>query len=155
MEMAEPTFAVVPQRDESVGGKWSKDSALDMGPIGKYENKYSYTYEGKNKEGKDDKEKKLDKIKVETMLKYVPPGDVAGVASLPFKIKSADLKASDAKGIVLFNTEAGRVESTTMDLKLDGDLSIEIGGQTTKVTLSQMQNTTVKAIEATDLPKKQ
>ncbi len=152
-EMAEPTFAVVPQKEVSVGEKWTKDTTLDMGPIGKYENKYTYTYEGKNKEGKDDKEKKLDKIKVETTLKYVAPTDAQ--SSLPFKIKEANLKASDAKGTVLFNSEAGHVESSVMDLKLEGDLSIEIGGQTTKVQLTQTQNTTLKAIEAADLPKKQ
>jgi hypothetical protein len=152
-EMAEPTFAVVPQKEESVGGKWNKDSTLDMGPIGKYENNYSYTYEGKNKDGKDDKEKKLDKIKVETKLKYVPPTDAT--SSLPFKIKSADLTASDAKGTILFNSDTGHVESSAMDLKLSGKLQIEIGGQTTQVELTQTQNTTLKAIEAADLPKKQ
>jgi hypothetical protein len=156
MEMAEPTFAVVPQREESGGGKWTKDSTLDMGPIGKYENKYTYTYEGKNKEGKDDKEKKLDKIKVETVLKYVPPTEVAGSAgSLPFKIKGADLKASDAKGTILFNSDSGHVESSAMDLKLEGSLQIEIGGQTTTVQLTQTQNTSLKAIDAAELPKKQ
>jgi hypothetical protein len=154
-EMAEPTFAVVPQREVAVGEKWTKESTLDMGPIGKYENKYTYTYEGKNKDAKDPKAQKLDKIKVETALKYVAPTEGAGgVASLPFKIKSAELTASDAKGSVLFDSEAGRVDSSTMHLELKGKLSIEIGGQTTQVELSQTQDTNVKGIEATDLPKK-
>jgi hypothetical protein len=154
-EMAEPTFAVVPQREVTVGEKWTKESTLDMGPIGKYENKYTYTYKGKNKDAKDDKAKKLDRIEVETALKYVPPAEGGGVASLPFKIKSADLTASDAKGTVLFDEEAGRVDSSTMHLELKGKLSIEIGGQTTQVELQQTQDTNVKAIEAAELPKKQ
>jgi hypothetical protein len=138
-EMAEPTFAVVPDKPVAKGDKWERKSTLDMGPIGKYENTYTFTYEGK-----DEKEKKLDKIKVDTKLTYKEPAaDAQGAGGLPFKIKSAELKSKDATGTILFNNDKGRVEKSGMKLELSGNLSIEIGGSTTKVELSQTQETTV------------
>jgi hypothetical protein len=146
MQMAEPTFAAIPGKEVTQGDKpWTKETALDMGPIGKYENKYVYTYEGKDKE-----KKSFDKIKVETSLKYTPPTEAAGGGGgLPFKIKSADLKSTKAEGSILFDPEKGRIDSSTMKLTLNGTLSIEIGGQTTEVTLDQVQDS---AVENSDKP---
>src|SRR5262249_51114933 len=139
IEMADPTFAAAPGKDVKIGDKaWTKESKLDMGPIGTYDNTYEYSFAGK-----DDKNKNLDKITVKTNLKYIPPDDKAA-GGLPFKIKSADLKSSDATGTILFDAAKGRVESSEMSLKLKGNLSIEIGGQTTNVELTQDQKTTVK-----------
>jgi hypothetical protein len=147
-DMADPTFAAVPNKEVKSGDSWTKDSKLDMGPIGKYENTYKYTYEGKNKDGADDAAKKLDKIKVETTLKYVPP-DSATANPLPFKIKSANLASSNAGGTILFDADKGRIVSSDMKLTLKGELQIEIGGTTTKVDLSQEQTTKVTT---TDTP---
>ncbi|HZT82512.1 MAG TPA: DUF6263 family protein [Gemmataceae bacterium] len=147
-EMADPTFAVVPTKEVKKGDTWEKTSKLDMGPIGKYENSYKYTFEG------PDAKTKLDKIKVDTTLKYVPPSDSATGGSLPFKIKSADLKSTDASGTVTFDNAKGRVASSEQKLNLKGDLSIEIGGQTTKVELNQTQTTTVKTTDTNPVPKK-
>jgi len=142
IEMAEPTFAALPNAKKKKGDSWSKDTNLDMGPIGRYENTYRYTYEGK-----DDKEKELDKIKVETTLKYKEPGDTPGGATLPFKIKSADLKSTSASGTILYNPKLQRIEKTSMDLKLKGSLNIDIGGQPTVVDLNQTQTSVVETLE--------
>jgi hypothetical protein len=140
IEMAEPTFAVLPTEPQPKGGTWSRKTSLDMGPIGKYDNEYKYTYEGK-----DETPKKEDKIKVETTLKYTPPtAEAAGVGGLPFKIKSADLKSTNATGMVYFDEAKGRVDRSNLSLDLKGELSIEIGGQTTKVELQQNQKTNVE-----------
>ena len=136
-EMAEPTFAVVNNEAVEKGKTWKKETKLDMGPIGSYKNEYTYKYEGR--EGKDP----LDKINVDTKLTYTPPEKTEGVGGLPFKIKSADLQSKDAKGTIWFNRDKGRVDKTEMKLHLEGNLQIEIGGQPTKVELSQDQETTV------------
>ncbi|HTU23275.1 MAG TPA: DUF6263 family protein [Gemmataceae bacterium] len=135
-QMAQPTFSVVPKETVEKGKTWKKETTLDMGPIGKYKNEYTYTYEGK--------EKDLDKIKVDTKLTYMPPEKTDGVGGLPFRIKSAKLESKDAKGTVWFNRDKGRVEKTDMSLKLEGTLEIEIGGQQTKVDLTQTQKTDVE-----------
>jgi len=135
-EMADPTFAAIPNKEVKKGDTWKKESTLDMGPIGKYTNTYDYTYDGPN-------DKKLEQIKVATTLKYTAPDNTAVGGGLPFKIKSATLTSKNAGGTILFNKEKGRVESSEMKVDLDGDLNIEIGGQTTAVNLKQTQKTTV------------
>jgi hypothetical protein len=134
-EMADPAFAAVPAKPVKKGESWTKESKLNMGPIGSYDMKYTYTYEGKDG--------KLDKIKTSTDMKYIPP-TAAAAGVLPFQIESADLKSKEASGTVLFNSELGRVESNEMNVKLDGKLTIAIGGMKTDVDLSQTQKTTVK-----------
>jgi hypothetical protein len=147
VEMAEPTFAVLPPEPKAVGDSWTRKSTLDMGPIGKYENEYKYTLDGKDN--------KLWKIKADTTLKYIPPTEAtAGVGGLPFKIKSADLKSTNATGTIYFSEEKGRVDKSNMSLDLKGDLSIEIGGQTTKVELMQTQKTDLETSDTDPLAKK-
>jgi hypothetical protein len=136
-EMADPTFAAVPNREIKKGESWDKTSKLDMGPIGRYENTYKYTDDGKDKDNKY-------KIKVETTLKYFAPDEKASGGGLPFKIKSATLASKDAGGTIIFDPDKGRVDSSDMKVTLSGDLKIEIGGQNTDVHLDQTQTTTVK-----------
>ncbi|MFO0845372.1 MAG: DUF6263 family protein [Gemmataceae bacterium] len=146
-EMAEPTFAVVPAKaDAAKGEKWKRTTKLDMGPIGKYENEYNYTLESADKDAA--------KIKVDTVLNYKEPGDVAGQGGLPFKIKSAKLKSSNPVGEITFSPSKGRLEKSNTKLELKGELSIEIGGQATKVDLSQTQESTIETSDQDPLPKK-
>lgn len=135
-EMAEPTFAAVPNKTVEKGEKWNKTTSLDMGPIGKYKNEYTYTYEGAN-------ESKLDKIEVSSKLTYVPPDKTEGIGGLPFRIKNAELKSKESKGTILFDREKGRVTKSDMSVELTGTLDIEIGGQQTKVELNQTQKTDI------------
>ena len=147
-EMADPTFAAVPPAPKKAGESWERASKLDMGPIGRYENTYKYTYEGKDKTNA-----KLEKIKIDTTLKYQPPADATG-AGLPFKIKSANLASGKTSGgTVTFDTDKGRVDSSDMKVDLEGDLSIEIGGQTTAVKLTQTQTTNVKTSDTNPIKK--
>lgn len=149
IEMAEPTFAAIPGKEEAKGDTWKRESILDMGPIGKYENSYTYTFEGK--------EKNLEKIKVDTTLKYKEPGEAPagqGNAGLPFKIKTADLKSSSATGVILFDPEKGWISKSDMKLDLNGKLGIEIGGQTTDVNLTQTQTSSVETSDKSLLPAK-
>jgi hypothetical protein len=134
-EMADPAFAAVPGKAVKKGDTWTKDSKLNMGPIGSYDTQYTYTYEGN--------EGKLAKIKVQTNLKYQPPS-AASAGVLPFQITQADLKSKNSSGTILFNPEAGRLESSEMNLQLEGKLTIAISGSTTDVELNQTQKTTVK-----------
>lgn len=141
-EMADPAFAAVPPTPKKVNESWEKVSKIDMGPIGRYENTYKYTYEGKDKQNA-----KLDRIRVEPTLKYVPPSDNVQAGGLPFRIKGAELTSKNSTGTVLFDAEKGRLDSWDTKVELDGKLSIEIGGQTTEVKLNQTQSTTVKTTD--------
>jgi len=131
-DMAEPMFAALPGKTEKKGATWKRTSSLDMGPIGKYETTYNYTYEGPDKD-------KNEKIGVKTDLKYTKPENVA--ANLPFKITAATLEAKDSTGTVVYDPKAGWVKSSEMTMKLTGNLTIEISQQSTAVDLSQEQTT--------------
>jgi hypothetical protein len=149
IEMAKPTFAALPGKEVAKGETWNRESKLDMGPIGKYENAYEYTYDGK-----DSKDAKLDIIKVKTTLKYKEPTADGAAGGLPFKIKKATLDSEPATGTIKYDSEKQRIASSDMSLKLKGTLEIEIGGQTTKVDLDQTQTTTVENLDKNPLPEK-
>ena len=147
-DMAEPMFAALPGIKKKKGESWDKTSDLDMGPIGSYKTKYTYTYDGPDKD-------KNEVIKVKTDLTYKAPADAAG--GLPFRIKSADLRATDGAGDIIYdpNPKAGYVKSQKMTLTLKGSLAIEIGQQTTDVTLDQKQTTTITTFDKNPIePKK-
>src|SRR5262245_34320332 len=46
-QMADPTFGFVPGKEVTKGEEWKKTTTLSLGPIGGYENVYTYKYEGK------------------------------------------------------------------------------------------------------------
>ncbi len=138
-EMAEPTFAVVPNTDVAKGHKWKRETKLNMGPIGSYDNTYNYEYMGA--------EKDKHRIKVDTVLNYTPPGDAVGQGGLPFKIKKATLKSTSQGGEIIFDGAKGLLEKSSVKLELKGTLKIEIGGTETEVTLSQVQESIVEAID--------
>lgn len=146
-QMADPAFAVVPDKPKKKGESWERKSTLNIGPIGSYDNTYKYTLEGT-----DEKDKNLAKIKVQTTLKYIPPVDTA-TQQLPFKVKNAKLETKDATGEVIFDIAKGRVVSSKMSQNLSGTLSIDVGGMTTDVELTQSQTTTVKTTEENPIKK--
>lgn len=145
-EMAEPTFAVVDTKPVGPKSKWTRKTNLNMGPIGTYENVYDYEYEKADKD--------VHQIAVKTTLNYKEPAEGAAQGGLPFKIKSAKLKSSNPVGQVFFNSAKGRVDRSTMKLELKGELQIEIGGQATKVDLSQEQESTVETSDENPIKKK-
>lgn len=146
-QMADPTFAAVPPMPVKPNQTWPRTIKVEMGPIGTYDTSYTYTYEGKDKD-----KPKLDKIKVETSLKYQQPSDATATSNLPFKIVKADLKTKNSGGTILFDNDKGRVESADMRMNLEGDLTIDIAGQTTVVNLNQSQTTTVKTTDTNPVP---
>jgi hypothetical protein len=135
-QMAEPTFAAVPNKEVKKDETWKYNSKLALGPIGSYDTTYEYKYLGK-----DEKEKDSDKIGVTATLKYEKPGDNAA-SGLPFKIKDGKLESKQATGSVVYDPKLGRITSSKMQLELSGNLDIEIGGMVTKVDLTQKQTTT-------------
>jgi len=145
-QMADPTFGVTPPNDVAKGDTWTRESKLNLGPIGSYKGNYKYKYEGP-----DDKNKDLAKISVETTLAYEPPAEGAG--QLPFRIKEAKLASKNGKGTILFDTKKGRLEKSDQKIELDGKLTIEIAGMTTEVTLNQTQDTTINTSDTPQVKK--
>jgi len=138
-QMAEPTWGAFPP--DGADKKWSNDkepSVLNLGPIGKYTTKFYYTAEGEDKSNKA-----LDRIGITATLSYEKP-DSKNNSGLPFVIKDATLTSKDGTGYALFDRAKGRFAESSMKMKLEGDLTIEVGGMDTKVNLVQTQDALVK-----------
>ncbi len=143
-QMAEPTWAAVPPND-AVAGKteWASESQLDLGPIGSYTSNFKFKYDS------EDAKTKLDKITITTDVKYVAP---TGKSDLPFTISAANLKSTSGAGEAFFDRAKGRFEKSSINMKLDGTLTIVVGGMTTDITLSQTQIATVTTTDTNPIP---
>jgi len=136
-QMAEPTWGAVPTKEVKQGSSWTKDVRLDLGGIGIYKTKYTYTLENEDA--------KQAKIKIDAALTYEAPNDKKG---LPFAIKSAKLSSNEGTGTATFDKDKGRIEKSDIKMKLEGELDIEISNQTTKVQLTQDQSSRVETSDA-------
>lgn len=149
-QMADPTFGVVPKEPKKLMDKWTKTVKLTLGPLGTYDNTYTYTYA---KQTGDNAE-----IDVAVELKYTPPAADQGGETLPFKIKGGEITQvkddKSNKGKVIFNTKLGRIESSNVSVKMTGKLNLDIGGTTTEVTLTQDQTTELKTSDKSPIPEK-
>jgi Family of unknown function (DUF6263) len=143
-QMAEPTWAAFPPGGTASSGKsWTKNSKLDLGPIGIYNFDSTYTCE---------KDNPL-KIKIKSTLTYKNPDPKA--EGLPFKIKEGDLKTTEpGTGEATFDKDKGRFSSSTLTMKLSGNLKIDIGGTETTVHVQQTQDSTVKTSDENPIAKK-
>jgi len=133
--MTEPTLAAFPLSDNK---EWKNKTDLELGGIGRYITDFTYKLDGGDKK----------KVNIEAKMTYEKPSDSKG---LPFKIKSANLESKEGNGSATINAEKGRVESSTMKMKLAGDLTIEVGGQETKVDLVQEQVATMSASDTSPI----
>ena len=142
----EPVFAPIPQKRVMMGESWRRVSDLDLGPIGTYRTASKFTYEGT--------EGTLERIKVESQISYSPPmksGD------LPFKIVGGGLNSlpKALPGEILFDRTLGRVVSASIPTKLEGALTIDIGGLETLVNLRQFQTITIAVMDKNPIPASQ
>lgn len=132
VKMAEPTWYAYPEGGTvDKGQTWKKESNLDLGPIGNYKTDFTFTYKGQ--------EGSKDKIEIKTALSYTAPTEKVG---LPFIIQKANLSSESGSGEAIFDRSKGRFESTKLNMKLSGQLTIEVGNMTTTVDLNQTQEAT-------------
>lgn len=141
-QMADPTSGLTPDAPKAANEKWERKSVLNLGPVGTYDVKYDMTYKGK-----DSALKHLDRVEIAPTIAYKAPTDNAD--GLLFKIKSGTMetKSLDPDQVashLLYNPGTGRVEKAVISLKMEGSLQVGIGGQDTKVDLSQRQTTTIE-----------
>jgi hypothetical protein len=130
--MAQVAWWAVPTGEKN----WTRQSVLKLGPIGEYNTDFKFTNEGAqgNKE----------KIKIEADLKYQKPGDKGG---LPFVIKDAKLSGKSTSGEAVFDRSKGRIETSKLTMKLEGDLTIEVGNMATEIKLNQEQVSSTKSAD--------
>jgi len=140
-QMSNPTFAAFPKNaEEFKKGQWKYDSKLDMGPIGIYDTHYTYNLAADGK-----------KVEVTGTMEYSAPA-AANQGGLPFIIKKGKLDAEKISGNVMLDPKGGRIESSTIQMDLKGDLTIDIAGMETNVNLTQKQISSVKTLDTDPVP---
>jgi hypothetical protein len=141
-QMAEPMLGVIPPNGVIRPGKtWSRTSTQDQGPIGTYKTTNRYASAGRVKD--------LAKIEVKTDMTYSPP-PAAKQGAAPFQILTANVTSKDSGGTVLFNVAKGRVESADTTVRLEGSLTIRLGGMNVDV---EIERTRVTRVRVTDRKK--
>jgi hypothetical protein len=144
-ELANPMLISVPRREVDKGDYWVRETRTDMGPVGAWVARWQYVHMGK--------EKGLIKLKAEALkVEYQAPQDGGG--ALPFTVKGADFKSKSMSGTVLFDPEKGQLRGAEMSAEIEGALTIDVGGQESKVQLKQTQNTTYQVSDHNPLAKK-
>ncbi|MBM3981761.1 MAG: hypothetical protein FJ304_16100 [Planctomycetes bacterium] len=141
-QMADPTANLLPAGPKKKGDRWEKASSINLGPVGSYRVLYKFTYVEPDT---DPATSAFEKLALETVLVYKPPTD-AGADGLLFKIKDGSKMESDpaeSKGVVYYDAPRRRIARAEINMKLTGDLVVEIGGTETKVQLTQVQKTTI------------
>jgi hypothetical protein len=145
-EMANPMLITAPRREVDKGDYWVQERRLDMGPVGAWVGRWQYVHMGK--------QDKLIKLKLEAIqFDYQPPRD-PGAGGLPFAVKATNFKTKNTAGTVLFDPDKGRLHSAETGMDFDGELTVEIGGQETKIHLIQSQKTTYKVSDTNPALKK-
>lgn len=130
-------FAFMPGKPVNKGDSWKRKMALSMGPMGTFQVDQEYTYDGKVSDG--------EKIAVKGNYSYQPPkGDAPG---LPFKITKGEFKTDEAKGILIFDPEKGRLVRHEFKSKLKGTLTIATGDQNATMELQQETDTKIRVLD--------
>jgi Family of unknown function (DUF6263) len=143
-QMGNPLLVSAPRREVDKGDYWVKEDRTDLGSVGSYLARWQYVHMGK--------ENKLIKLKAEA-IKFEYQAPAAG-GTLPFTVKASNLKAKNATGTILFDPEKGRLHSAEMVMDMEGEMTIEVGGQESKVELWQTQKTTYKVSDTNPLTNK-
>lgn len=135
-QVAAPCFQFVPENAVRRSDRWERSHRIDLGAIGGYRSVNRYTYDGRFGSH--------DRILVQNTVKYEPSKDKT---TLPFTIKSAELKSTAAKGEILFDAARGRLVGSDVSMTLAGKLIVEIGGMETEVDLRQTQRTRIRVTD--------
>ncbi len=135
-QMAQPCWGAFPGEKKKKGETWeSPVTKLNLGAIGSYDTKFTYTYEGG------------DKISIKPTMTYKAPTDKES-KDLPFKITGGNLASSkDSSGWATFDRKEGRIKSSHMEINLTGTLKIDVSGTETSVALDQKQVSDMETLD--------
>jgi uncharacterized protein DUF6263 len=119
----EQSLPVLPKPPKRAGEAWTRESSLEMGPIGRYPVRNAYSIAGRAG--------KIAKVRVEPSID---------------KAKNAELKSGESAGMISLDTREDRVERSELTVQFKGKFTVVIGGDKTEVELDQMQRTTFKTM---------
>ncbi len=135
-QMFQEIFAFVPDKPVAKGDTWKRDMAMSLGPMGKFKIGQTYTYEGPGQDG--------ERIGTQSSFSFEPSREEGG---LPFKVTKGDFKVEDAKGVIVFDTKAGRVVRQEMMAHIKGSLTLSVMGQEVTMNMDIEQDTKMRVLD--------
>jgi hypothetical protein len=140
VEMAETSFAALPEEPVEPGDSWTRKGKLPMSSVGEYTVTYRYTYEGR--------EGRLDRVKVECTLKELPAGGDGKAPPMRIKKGATSGKGS---GTLFFDRDKGQVARLELSLRVEGSYTTRANDVDTEVGVVQTQRTTLRTTDANPL----
>ena len=148
-KMVTQTFSIVPGGQTKKGAVWKQNQIMTLGPFGNVAIVRNIQHSGEVTAKNGRKYVQLD---LRGNARYQAPQEE--FPNLPFRILGGDLKFDGITGRGYFDPSAGRLQQLTVEMKMQGTLDIQAGGQEEKVQLIQSQKGTVKISSANPLQAK-
>lgn len=134
----EEAFAFLPREPIRPGHTWERRLNTGLGPIGSVVGRQLYTYEGTE----DLNGKPVHAIRLALQVEYQPPRADAGI--LPYQVERGDLRVTEGKGRLWFDSFAGRLVRSELTLRMAGTLVISVQGQQYTLELEQDQSVQIR-----------
>jgi RNA polymerase sigma factor (sigma-70 family) len=129
----ERSFRALHRDRVEAGDTWKRRYRQDNGPMGSYDTTLKYTYKGT--------QGGFQRVDIQSTMKYVPPDKESEKS---FEITGSQMKRMEGSGTILYDPKAGRIAKMELDENVEGDLTIAISNQTTKVGFVQVQKTVLE-----------
>jgi hypothetical protein len=148
--LAVEAFAFLPGKAVKDGDTWEQEFKSSLGPLGGFEVKRKYKYDGKETvEGKE-----YDKVTFTSATTYVPPkADDAKASAFLFTVSKADLKANNVAGYYYFAAGDGRLFRGEENLELTGTATLVISNQPVDTGVEQKQSVKLRVLDKNPLAK--
>ena len=139
----ESAFGFVPEKAVKVGDTWNRETKLSMGPLGGFKLNNNFTYTGKKEGG--------DGIDSKVTMEWTPAKGDGALGGL-FKVVKSDMKG-DGTATYVFDTAKGRPGTTVTKMKMQGTLTIDVGGMELPMMMAMDTTSTSRVLDTNPLKK--
>jgi hypothetical protein len=136
-EVQNVLVAFLPDGAVEKGKSWTRESRVALGPVGAFETKGEYTYQGKSTlDGKE-----VDKIECTWTFSHKLPAENGNT---PFEISKGSFKPEKSSGTYYFDVAAGRLIQMERKYAVRGTITIKTTNGNLDMAMSQDVAATVR-----------
>jgi Family of unknown function (DUF6263) len=139
----ENAFGFIPEKTVKVGDTWNRETKLSMGPLGGFKINNNFTYAGKKDSG--------DGIDGKFTMEWSAAKGEGALGGL-FKVVKSDMKG-DGTATYVFDTAKGRPGTTVTKMKMQGSMTIDVGGMELPMMMAMEVDSTSRVVDTNPLKK--
>jgi hypothetical protein len=129
----EDVFRCGPDKAVKLNDTWKRDETLPLGPLGEMAMKLDFKL-ANSKDG-------TEQVTYSGEAKYGPPKEANGGGALPFTVSKANLKTDKFAGTMTFDSKAGRLKESKVEMNLSGTMTVKVGELEVDMDLKQKLTT--------------